>query len=146
MARKYRQHGYMDKEWEEKGKKRREPPPRERLPNAPRGTKHAMQREAKTVVRCASCGHQVSAVMGITRGDLCAGCGAALHTCRNCAHFDTGARFQCRKPVPAPVAEKLKANDCEFFLPRQVLDATGRRSDTGPRDARAAFDALFKKK
>jgi len=87
-----------------------------------------------------------TAFMAIGKADRCAGCGADLHTCRNCAHFDSGSRFQCRKPIEAPVRDKGKANECALFRPRQVLDATGRRADTSPRGARAAFDALFKKK
>jgi hypothetical protein len=146
MERKYRQRGYMDKEWEDGKKPRRKEPPRDRLPDAPRGHRHAVSREAKTVLRCAACGHQTSPMMSIGRLERCSGCGAALHSCRNCAHFDTGARFQCRKPIPAPVTDKTAANDCKSFGPRQVLDSTGRRADTKPRDARAAFDALFRKK
>ena len=29
----------------------------------------------------------------------CPKCGADLHTCRNCRHFDTAARFECSQPI-----------------------------------------------
>lgn len=145
MERKYRQRGYMDKEWEDDRQRKRPAPKRERLPDAPKGTRHAVNREARQVVRCAACGHQLKAFMTIGPKDRCAGCGADLRACRNCAHFESKARFQCRQPIPAAVPDKIRANDCEHFRARQVLDSTGRRADSGPRNARAAFDALFKK-
>ena len=79
---------------------------------------------------------------------MCAQCGAPLHCCRNCAHFDTGARWECREPIEKAVLDKTAANECAHFKPNTVLDATGRRSgspSSGGGDARAAFDALFKK-
>jgi hypothetical protein len=147
MERKYRQRGYMDKEWDDKKRDRRPPPERRGfMPEGPRGHRHAMNREAATVMRCAGCGRQMPGIAMVGMQDICAGCGAALHACGNCAFFDTSARFQCQKPVPAPIKSKVKANECELFSPRQVLDATGRRAqDSQPRDARAAFDDLFKK-
>jgi len=146
MDRKYRQHGYQDKDWEDRRKSKRPAQKKERLPDAPKGHRHAVNREAQQVVRCGACGHQIKAFMSIGAKDRCAGCGADLHTCRNCAHFESRSRFQCRKPVPVAVLDKTKRNDCELFRGRQVLDSTGRRADTAPRNARSAFDALFKKK
>jgi len=39
----------------------------------------------------------------------------------------SGARFECRQPIPKRVPSKTAANTCEFFKPETVLDATGRR-------------------
>ena len=77
---------------------------------------------------------------------LCVKCGAALHACAQCRHFDGGAPFQCRQPVPAPIAAKSRANECTFYEPAVTLDLTGRKATDTPDQARSAFDALFGKK
>jgi hypothetical protein len=80
----------------------------------------------------------------------------ALHCCKQCAHFEPSKRFQCLKPIPARIALKDQANECEFFGPRVTVarDATTNasqpnvvvnQSPRGPTEARAAFDSLFKK-
>ncbi|MEE9219763.1 MAG: hypothetical protein V3U98_11925 [Acidobacteriota bacterium] len=137
---KYRQRGYKDNDRE--GPRER---PRER--HEPRGPRQIYTREASTVWRCADCGHQMSVPQSVPSSEICPSCSRALHSCRNCKHFDTGARFECRQPIRAPVRSKSQSNECTFFAPAAVLDATGRRvQSSAPTNARAAFDALFKKK
>ena len=144
---KYRQPGYRDSEYKEERERKRD---NDRGPRGPRGA----PREASLVRRCFQCGHQERASVGIERGTVCPNCSAPSHSCRNCAHFDPGARFECRQPIQARVDSKTDANDCSSFKPETVLDATGRRIATTPgpdsggkvSDSRAAFDALFKKK
>jgi len=89
----------------------------------------------------------------------CPKCGAALHCCKQCVHFDSSTRFQCLKPIPVRIPIKDQANTCELFAPRVTVARdgmtavpNGRVPDHGampaPRnanDARAAFDSLFKK-
>jgi hypothetical protein len=77
---------------------------------------------------------------------VCRKCGAALHACAQCRHFDTLARFQCRKPVPAPIAAKSTANDCALFEANVSLDLTGTKAANSPDQARSAFDKLFGKR
>jgi hypothetical protein len=137
---KYRQPGYHDNDYKEERQKREK--------RGPRGPREITTREATAVVRCFNCGHQTSPAEEITRDSVCEKCGEDLHICRNCIHFDPGAHWECRKEIPAPVRSKTTRNQCELFTPQTVLDATGRRA-SGPAaapDARAAFDALFKKK
>jgi len=133
---KYRQPGYRDSDYEEE--RRRDKP-------QPRGPREITTREAATVWRCADCGHQMPVPAAVAADALCPSCSRPLHACRNCRHFDTSARFECRQPIPAPIRSKNQANQCERFAPSAVLDATGRRLG-GPSGARAAFDALFRKK
>jgi hypothetical protein len=136
---KYRQRGYKDSEREDR-------PERPRGPKKPRGPREVYTREANTVWRCADCGHQMPVPASVPSSETCPSCSRPLHSCRNCTHFDTSARFECKEPIPAPVRSKNQANECDRFAPAVVLDATGRRTSTaGPTDARAAFDALFKK-
>jgi hypothetical protein len=75
-------------------------------------------------------------------------------------------RNQCRKPIPERIAYKDKVNECSVFSPRvtvardvkpaagtfQQMSPTRRTAspliDAAPktsRDAKAAFDSLFKK-
>jgi hypothetical protein len=148
---KYRQPGYRDNEYKEEREKRRQQDhgPRER--REPRGA----PREARLVRRCFQCGHQEAAPETVEPDHLCPSCKAPAHCCRNCIHFDPGARFECREEIKARVPSKTDANHCDLFRPETVLDATGRRIVTpgpapeqgpGMSHGRAAFEALFKKK
>jgi hypothetical protein len=85
----------------------------------------------------------------------CPKCNAALHCCKQCAHFEPSTRFQCLKPIPVRIAMKDKANDCSLFSPRVTVarDGTAAAAPAGPPieapttpdAARSAFDKLFKK-
>lgn len=86
----------------------------------------------------------------------CPKCGAALHCCKQCAHFEPSTRFQCLKPIPVRIVAKDQANDCALFKPRVTVARDAAPASNGPvipttsvprnsTDARAAFDNLFKK-
>ena len=47
-------------------------------------------------------------------------CGADLHTCSNCIHFDTSVHWECRKnaEIPARIPKKRDRNDCALFTPK----------------------------
>ena len=91
---------------------------------------------------CAHCGHAIAPGTKIYRQDVCAGCGRALHSCKNCEFHDPGAHNQCRESQADPVAEKDRANRCEWFRPDSRAGAPAAPKP----DPRAALDALFKKK
>jgi hypothetical protein len=107
--------------------------------------------------RCFSCA--VALPSGTDFKGVCPKCGAALHCCKQCAHFEPSTRFQCLKPIPARIPVKDQANECALFSARVTVardaPATGMagpprvyENGAGPRsqsDARAAFDSLFKK-
>lgn len=136
--RKYRQRGYQD---EPRGQ--RDQP----KPSAPQGSGPREERIGprtpnmpgfRDVIRCARCGNLV----GQTDEPRCKRCGADLHSCAQCLHFDTSARFECTQPVPARVSPKDARNECGFFAPRVTVEReTG---STAPTGARKAFDDLFK--
>ncbi len=149
MTRKYRQRGYMEDYRDDR--QRRKPPPSKR-PLTPeekarlRGLRHATEREAHEVVRCPNCGTNVQAFGAITPETTCPKCGAALHCCRACLHFDSSARWECRAEIAEHVPDKLKANACPLYEPRLVLDATGKRLQAKTADdPRARFEQLFKR-
>jgi len=94
---------------------------------------------------------------GIDFKGPCPKCGAALHCCKQCTHFEPSTRFQCLKPIPQRIAVKDGANECELFSPcvsvaRDVAPASTaaiaqrvQEPNKQPNEARAAFDSLFKK-
>ncbi|MGH7337242.1 MAG: hypothetical protein ACREI7_06680, partial [Myxococcota bacterium] len=73
----------------------------------------------------------------------CAKCGADLHACANCSSFDPGARFECRREIPARVSPKDRANRCELFDPRTRQEFAQEKPKQVAGN-RSAFDALFK--
>jgi hypothetical protein len=85
---------------------------------------------------------QLSHVPG--RLDTCSRCSAYLHCCLNCRFYDPSYSNACREPQADYVSDKAAGNYCEFFQPGPNV-ATGRRGTTPPKDARKAFDDLFKK-
>jgi len=155
--RKYRQNGYHDSDRGVNGSFRtdRPKPQGPKLPLDITGPK--LPRLVQNVVasRCFSCAIALASDTDF-RGN-CPKCGAALHCCKQCVHFDSSTRFQCHKPIPARIPVKDQANTCEFFSPMvtvardAVPPASSRPAENNapaPRnanDARAAFDSLFKK-
>lgn len=159
--RKYRQSGYMDSGRGASGSFRAERP-RAQSPKLPLDiTGPKLPRLVQNVVasRCFSCAATLP--QGISFQEKCPKCGAALHCCKQCAHFEPSTRFQCLKQVPLRISSKDQSNDCSMFSPRVTVarDATpmqqpalervdAARAALAPRsqsDARAAFDSLFKK-
>ena len=144
-APKYRQRGYKDSEHEARGggsSGRGPQGPREKK-EGPRGRGLGAPTEA--VFRCNACGEKQLSAEDIAPDATCRKCGAALHSCSNCLHFDTSARWECRvaDQIPARVAKKTAANDCPRFSPKLVSEFAKDR-DKPADDPRAAFDALFK--
>ncbi len=140
---KYRQRGYRDtdRKQEREQDRRQEQEAREEA----RKVRHAMHRTASVVMRCADCGHQTPGQIEILPDTTCENCGSALHNCRNCRYFDTGARFECRQEIPKRIPSKTAGNFCDLYEARAVLDATGKRADKKAPNPRDAFDDLFKK-
>lgn len=113
-----------------------------RLEGAPRG--RGAERNRDEVFRCKACGEKNDPE--VTAAAVCRKCGAALHACNQCRHFDGAARWQCRQEIPAPIAAKSKANGCAFYAPVVSLDLTGAKAADTPDGARSAFDKLFGKR
>lgn len=78
----------------------------------------------------------------VGRRDECPSCGAELHACVHCRHFDETVAKQCKEPFAEVPGDKHDANFCELF---QIGDGANR--DRGPKreDLMAAADSLFKK-
>jgi len=140
---KYRQRGYMDSDRESErskpqtksqGSPRSKPQDRE----GPRSPRMMAFGEAS---KCTACGAKTPA--HINFDSACPKCNADLHSCRQCTHFDPGARLECNKPIPARIVNKHARNECELFATRIVVE---RETSSGPpTNARDAFAKLFKK-
>ena len=138
--RKYGQRGYMESD-REREQRPKQPPRQQTQPRDREGPRSPKMMAFGEKVKCASCGATVSASIGLDGS--CPKCKTDLHTCRQCAAFDPGARFECRKPITARIMNKGARNDCELFTARTVVE---RETSSGaPTDARQAFANLFKK-
>jgi hypothetical protein len=158
MTQKYRHHGYRDTEREDRGRDtttRR--PPQDRSAQSEgeraqqRSLRHALERDAREVIRCPGCGRNVPAVGAVATDNRCTHCGASLHCCRTCKSFDTAVSWECRKAdrIPARIPDKAAPNTCPHYEPGLILDSTGKRTTPGPRgagnDPKSQFDNLFKR-
>lgn len=89
---------------------------------------------------CWKCGASLQDVpQPLGRRAECLACGAELHVCRQCRHYDPGKAKQCRELAADEIKDKTRANFCEWFQ-------TGAGTTTASSHAtggRAGLDALF---
>ncbi len=136
MDRKYRQRGYMDSGGAPKEK-------RPRAKAEPFGPKTPQMPGERMVTRCARCGKLLPDEFD-PKGQ-CPHCNFELHSCKQCAFFDTSARFECAQAIPARIAQKDARNDCAFYSPRKTVERHTSPDAARTNDPRKAFEALFKK-
>lgn len=158
--RKYRQNGYMDSGRNSNGSHSDRERPRPTGPRPPldiTGPRLPRLLQSVAAARCFNCSAMLPA--GSDFPEICPKCNAALHCCKQCAHFEPSTRFQCLKPITVRIASKDQKNDCQLFKPRVTVardaapvaqSGAARPSSASPAprtpsDARAAFDNLFKK-
>jgi hypothetical protein len=140
---KYRQHGYQDRDRDErKGSSARPSAPAPKRDNTfgPRPVNLPGTRE---VSRCTQCG----TVLQRSAEGTCPKCGFELHCCKQCMYLDPGSPFECMQPVKERVVKKDVRNNCTFYeirVTREKETSTPASLKT-PNDARAAFENLFKK-
>lgn len=140
--RKYGHRGYMDSE-RESPRAKGSAPRGDRAAGAPRG--RGIDQEKAVVFACRACGEKRREMEEIRFDSTCKKCGADLHACAQCAHFDPSARFECTQPIPERIPSKKLRNTCSFYAPSRSFDLAGSRAVDTPDDARAAFERLFKK-
>ena len=140
---KYRQRGYMDSDRESERSRSQsgpqsKPQSKSQDREGPRSPRMMAFGEAS---KCTACGAKTPA--NINFESSCPKCSADLHSCRQCTHFDPGARLECNKSILARIVNKHARNECELFATRIVVE---RETSSGPpTDARDAFAKLFKK-
>jgi hypothetical protein len=142
--RKYRHRGYQDDDYQEEQKRQPRRTPDRGRPyghEAPRG--RGVGTPTAVTFKCAVCGHELKD-LAVELDTACPSCGKPVRTCTNCSFFNPSARFECRKPIEARIENKAKANQCEHYQPKAIRDLRAAQPQETT-DARAAFDALFKK-
>jgi predicted RNA-binding Zn-ribbon protein involved in translation (DUF1610 family) len=91
---------------------------------------------------CATCRKPLDLDKKAGRRDECPSCGAELHACLNCQHYDARLQRGCREPQAADeVRDVVRANFCQWFDHRLGLPEDDRPA-TGD-SAKAAFESLF---
>jgi len=88
---------------------------------------------------CHFCGRALPEGERVYRSSACAGCGKDLKICRNCRFYSAGAHWDCLESIHDPVADKERANFCEFF---QFKDSKPQAQEK-PEKARDDFRRLF---
>ena len=90
---------------------------------------------------CWNCGRELPDVpLPVGRGEECPECVAAVRACRMCRFYDPNVSNDCREPMADVVADKERANTCDYFSPASA----GKERDEGEAgEARAKLEALF---
>ncbi len=73
----------------------------------------------------------------------CPACGAELHSCRMCRHYDPAKAKQCRELAADEIKDKVRANFCEWFQARPGAYSGSAGSAGSAGGGRAALDSLF---
>ena len=92
---------------------------------------------------CAGCGKRLELERKAGRRDECSHCGAELHACVNCEHYDADRTRGCREPnahAEEAIQDVTRSNYCQWFDHRR--GAPRMQAPSG--SAKDAFDALFK--
>ena len=147
--RKYRQRGYQDDSRDREPREKSAPKPME--PRAPgrqlqseKGPKTPNLMSSHEVFRCSRCGNLLA--LPVEADGRCARCGVDLHSCIQCASFDTSSRFECTQPLTVRVSPKDEKNTCAYFAPRTTVErqtSTPAQQSPETNSAKKAFDDLF---
>ena len=92
-------------------------------------------------LNCAFCQKEVPGSSKIYFRDTCPYCEHDLHVCMNCEFYDPKSFHQCRESSAEYVADKEKANVCEYFRTIRKRRSFIKKSE----DARRKLEELFKK-
>jgi hypothetical protein len=92
---------------------------------------------------CHKCRAELVFEVKMQRTDACPHCGADLHACKNCEHWDPGAYNECKEHISEYVPDREATNRCTFFSFRSgAPEETKTRVDA----SKSKLEALFKKK
>jgi hypothetical protein len=97
---------------------------------------------ADTIGHCWHCSAGLT-VADYGRENACTDCGKATRCCRNCRFYQRGRPNDCIEPMAEEVANKERANFCEFFDPAEQ-PAAGKAAAPSTEELRKAAEDLFK--
>jgi hypothetical protein len=78
----------------------------------------------------------------VGRRDTCDACGADLHACVMCRHYDEAVARSCKEPFAEVPDDKVTGNFCDLF---QLGEPRKRASGPTKDQLLSAAEALFKK-
>ncbi len=93
---------------------------------------------------CWQCEGDLGPLRKVGREELCAGCAAWVHACKNCRNWNDRART-CEETAAEWVHDRERANFCDFFALPAPDESHRSEGGSSGKSARAAFDRLFKK-
>jgi hypothetical protein len=99
---------------------------------------------AEIKITCFQCHEVLKFVSHVGFREECTKCGADVHSCKNCEHYDAKVYNECKEPMADKVRERDRANYCEYFRARGLASTSS--PDKAKTDLMAAAEALFKKK
>jgi len=97
-------------------------------------------------IRCVKCGTEWEVKGQVGVRDECPECAAYVHTCTNCAHYESATQ-SCAMPNTEEVRDREGQNFCEEFAfgPGRPASAPAPTPKPLPADeARRKFDSLFR--
>lgn len=93
---------------------------------------------------CGACGVKLPIIGNqVGRRDECPSCGAELHACIHCRHYDETVAKECKEPFAEVPDDKESANFCELF---QIGEGGKRGAGVDKASVLSAAEALFKKR
>lgn len=96
------------------------------------------------MVGCGKCGKRLElGTAQIGRRETCPHCGAELHACIHCRHYDENVAKECKEPFAEVPSDKEAANFCDFF---QIGDGADRGGSASKDAIVSAAESLFKKR
>ena len=98
---------------------------------------------AYNVRMCWKCGVVNKIENPVSRSAVCESCGADLRCCKNCAFYSPGSHYDCRENVDELVADKERANFCDYFRYSASGNGVNSAGNKKSEDARKAFNSLF---
>jgi hypothetical protein len=93
---------------------------------------------------CGKCGAKLDEIIAtVGRRDECPSCGAELHACIHCRHYDETVAKACKEPFAEVPIDREDANFCDLY---QIGDGNNRGGAGQKQALLSAAEALFAKK
>lgn len=90
---------------------------------------------------CVFCGKEVEIIGRVGRLNECPACRRDLHSCLQCRLYDRSYHNQCRESQSGYIADKERANFCEFF----EFGRDAKMENIAAHDAKRKLNDLFRK-